>query len=231
MKFWTLLFFMLATKTYASEKDLYDFMWLDPDKKVYVLQNKVHKKEHSIYFNVGYGTSLSAAFQDTSMLHLNTGFYLTEEWSIEGLYTKYSNSDNDNFQNIQRVNGTVPFLIRPITNMGLIAKWSPFYGKINTFNKIFYFDWSFGLGVGKLETESNAKTVANSATANQYSKSSNTSIIGKTQLQFHATENIHLGFDIILNNYKSPGPTINGRAGTDKMRSNYDALFTIGYSF
>ena len=24
MKFWTLLFFMLATKTYASEKDLYE---------------------------------------------------------------------------------------------------------------------------------------------------------------------------------------------------------------
>ena len=28
----------------ASEKDLYNFLWLDPDKKVYVLQNKIHKK-------------------------------------------------------------------------------------------------------------------------------------------------------------------------------------------
>mgnify|MGYP000697543964 CR=1 FL=1 len=32
-------------KVMATEKDLYDFLWLDPDKKVYVLQNKVHKKE------------------------------------------------------------------------------------------------------------------------------------------------------------------------------------------
>ncbi len=109
MKFWPLLFFMLTTQTYASEQDLYDFMWLDPDKKVYVLQNKVHKKEHSIYFNVGYGTSLSAAFQDTNMLHLNTGFYLTEEWAIEGLYTKYSNQDMINFQIIKGLKGMFPF--------------------------------------------------------------------------------------------------------------------------
>lgn len=38
------LFTLSAPALRADEKDLYDFMWLDPDKKVYVLQNKVHKK-------------------------------------------------------------------------------------------------------------------------------------------------------------------------------------------
>jgi hypothetical protein len=50
------LFIILAlsfNKLKANEKDLYDFMWLDPDKKVYVLQNKVHKKERTIYINLG----------------------------------------------------------------------------------------------------------------------------------------------------------------------------------
>ncbi len=231
MKIWILVALALSIKTYASEKDLYDFMWLDPDKKVYVLQNKVHKKDKSIYFNLGYGTGLSSTFQDTSMLHANTGYYITEEWAIEGLYTKYSNSDNDNFTNIKKVNGVVPFLRRPLSNYGVIGKWSPFYGKINTFNKIFYFDWSFGAGLGKINNESNATTVAVTSTANRYNKESATSIIFKTQLQFHATENIHVGFDAIMNNYKAPGPTINGRAGTSTMRSTWDALITFGVSF
>lgn len=231
MKIWIALLCVLSVKTYASEKDLYDFMWLDPDKKVYVLQNKVHKKEHTVYLNLGYGNGLSSTFQDTSLIHSNAGFYITEEWAIEGLYTKYSNKSNDNLENIQKVNGVVPFLRRPLSNYGVIAKWSPFYGKINTFNKIFYFDWSFGAGLGKINNESNAKTVATPSIANSYSKESATSIIGKTQLQFHASKNIHVGFDLIMNNYKAPGPTVNGKAGADKMRTTYDGMITIGFSF
>jgi hypothetical protein len=37
---------------FAAEDDLYDYLWLDPDKKVYVLQNKVYKKKskyHSVF--------------------------------------------------------------------------------------------------------------------------------------------------------------------------------------
>ncbi|MCK6594311.1 MAG: outer membrane beta-barrel domain-containing protein [Bacteriovoracaceae bacterium] len=231
MKFWIIALLMLATRTYASEKDLYDFMWLDPDKKVYVLQNKVHKKDGTFYVNLGYGSGLSSTFQDTSLLHGNLGYQIAEEWAIEGLYTKYSNKSNDNLENIQRINGVVPFLRRPISNYGVIAKWSPFYGKINTFNKIFYFDWSFGAGLGKINTESNATTVSTPSTANTYNKESATSLIGKTQLQFHASKNFHVGLDIIMNNYQAPGPTINGKAGSDKLRTNYDALITVGFSF
>lgn len=231
MKFWMIALLMLATRTYASEKDLYDFMWLDPDKKVYVLQNKVHKKDGTVYINLGYGSGLSSTFQDTSLLHGNVGYHIAEEWAIEGLYTKYSNKSNDNLENIQRINGVVPFLRRPISNYGVIAKWSPFYGKINTFNKIFYFDWSFGAGLGKINTESNATTVSTPSTANTYNKESATTIIGKTQLQFHASKNFHVGIDIILNNYQAPGPTINNKAGSDKLRTNYDALITVGFSF
>jgi len=70
-------------KVIAAEKDLYDFLWLDPDKKVYVLQNKVHKKEHTVYANLGTGLGLSSTFQDTSLLHGNIGYFITEEWAIE----------------------------------------------------------------------------------------------------------------------------------------------------
>lgn len=237
MNYSTLLVLMAMTTTLsapalrADEKDLYDFMWLDPDKKVYVLQNKVHKKSNTVYLNVGYGLGLSSNFQDTSMLHGNFGYYLNEEWAIEGIYTKYSNSDNEALENLKKLNGSVPFIRKTDSNYGLLVKWSPFYGKINTFNKIFYFDWSFGLGIGKLNTSSNATSVSIPAQANSYSDEKYTSVIAKTGLSFHATKNFHIGLDLIMNNYKAPGPTINGNAPSSKIRNNMDAIVTVGVSF
>jgi outer membrane beta-barrel protein len=224
-------FTLSAPALKADEKDLYDFLWLDPDKKVYVLQNKVHKKAKTFYLNAGYGTGLSSNFQDTSMIHTNFGYYFNEEWAIEGLYTKYSNSNNEAFDNLQKLNSSVPFIRKTKSNYGVLAKWSPFYGKINTFNKIFYFDWSFGLGYGKLKTESNATTVAVTSISNTYKDEDYGTIIAKTGLSFHATKNIHLGLDLLFNNYKAPGPTVSGKTPTAKMRTNTDAVFTIGVSF
>ena len=224
-------FTLSAPALRADEKDLYDFMWLDPDKKVYVLQNKVHKKANTVYANIGYGTGLSSNFQDTSMIHANTGYFFTEELGVELMYTKYSNKDNDALANLKKLNGSIPFIRQTESNFGVLAKWSPFYGKINTFNKIFYFDWSFGLGVGKLNTKSNATSVANPLSANTYSDEKYTSVIAKTGLSLHATKNIHIGADLIMNNYKAPGPTINGNTPSSKMRNNMDAVITIGVSF
>lgn len=215
----------------ADEKDLYDFMWLDPDKKVYVLQNKVHKKENSIYANIGYGLGLSSNFQDSSALHFNLGYNLTEDWALELLYTKLSNKDNDDMKNLTRINGTVPFIRKIDSNYAIIAKWSPFYGKINTFNKIFYFDWHLGAGLGKIEAQSNAKTVSDPTSANQYNEESYTSLMLKTGLSFHASKNIHIGIDLLVNNYKAPGPVVNSIESKEKMRTNMDAVFTIGFSY
>ncbi len=219
-----------APRVMAAEKDLYDFLWLDPDKKVYVLQNKVHKKEHTVYANLGVGLGLSSNFVDTSLMHGNAGFYLTEEWAVEALYTSYSNKDNEALENLVRLRGAMPFIRKTKSNYGVLAKWSPFYGKVNTFNKIFYFDWSFGLGLGKLNTESNAATVANTVTADRFSNESYTSVIGKTELSVHASKNVHINLGLIMNNYKAPGPVING-VQKDKIRNNLDSVLTIGFSF
>lgn len=225
-------FTLSAPALRADEKDLYDFMWLDPDKKVYVLQNKIHKKAKTFFLNAGYAMGLSSNFQDTSGIHANFGYYFTEEWAIEGLYTKYSNSDNEAMENLQKLNGAIPFIRKTESNYGLMAKWSPFYGKINTFNKIFYFDWSLGLGLGKLNTKSNAKTAAIQATANSYSDEDYTTVIAKTGLSFHVNKNIHIGADLIMNNYKAPGPSsASGKAPSSKVRNNMDAVFTLGVSF
>jgi outer membrane beta-barrel protein len=222
---------LLGRKIMADEKDLYDFMWLDPDKKVYVLQNKVHKKAHAVYANIGWGMGLSSTFVDTSLLHGNLGFYLNEEWALEGFYTKYSNKDNESLQNLQKINNAVPFIRKTDSNMGALVKWSPFYGKINTFNKIFYFDWSFAAGLGTLKTQSNKDTVSVSSQANRYSSESYTSVIGKTEFAFHASKNVHISIGLIMNNYKAPGPTVNNVVPTSKLRNNMDTMLTLGVSF
>jgi outer membrane beta-barrel protein len=225
----TSLFSMI--KSFATEKDLYDFLWLDPDKKVYVLQNKVHKKEKSVYVNLGIGLGLSSNFQDTNLIHSNAGYNINEDWAIELLYTKYSNKDNDALTNLSKINKTEPFIRKMKSNYGAIVKWSPFYGKVNTFNKIIYFDWTFGIGAGVLNTESNATTVADTTHAKVYSAEKYNAVIGKTEFSVHLSKNLHLGIGILTNFYNAPGPTISNQAGKSSLRNNIDSVLSIGVSF
>lgn len=218
-------------KVNADQSHLYDFLWLDPDKKVYVLQNKTFEKKGSFYLNLGGVSGLSNEFQTTYGLHFSTGYYFTEEWAIEAVYNWYTNSNNDAFENLEKINGSVPFVRRFNSAYGLLAVWSPFYGKINTFNQIYYFDWSFGLGIGQVETESNATTAADPNRANEFSKDTYTAALMKTELKFHVSESFHLGIEYFRSQYRAPGPTVNGTAGTDKWRSNSDLILKFGFSF
>jgi outer membrane beta-barrel protein len=222
---------LIPNQTLASEGDLYDFLWLDPDKKVYVLQNKVYKKERSFYFSLGYLYGMTNEFQDTYGGHLSMGYYFNEEWAFEVFGNKYKNSNNEAYENLTRINSSVPFVRRFESFYGGMVVWSPFYGKINTFNKIFYFDWSVGLGAGKVETESNALTAADPNVSTEFAKESYTGGALKTGLRFHATENIHINIEYLRTTYKAPGPTIEGRPGQERYRVNSDLIFSIGFSF
>ena len=226
-----LVLFLTTPILKAAEKDLYDFLWLDPDKKVFVLQNKIHKKEKTFYANIGVGEGLSSNFQDTTLMHINAGYYITETFAVETLYTSYSNKNNDAYSNIKNLNSAEPFIRNMKSNYGVIAKWSPFYGKINTFNKIYYFDWSFGAGLGQLNTESNATTVAQPLTATTYKKETYTSLISKTEITLHLNKNFHINLGLLFNTYQAPGPTVNGVVPSSKIRNNMDAILGVGYSF
>lgn len=227
----TLFTTILSTSVQASERDLYDFLWLDPDKSVYVLQNKVFEKKNSFWGSAGYLRGLSSDYQDTTGFKVEAGYYLHEEWAIDLFYSQYSNSDNDAFKSLATINQSVPFLRRPTANYAVGVVWAPFYGKINTFNKIFYFDWSIGVGIGKYESESNAKTVTDSTEANRYDKESYTSIVTKTKLRFHASKNIHVDFELLRNNFRAPGAYIPNRGQSKSWRNNTDFILGVGFSF
>ena len=96
----SLLALMVSKNIHAGEKSLYDFLWLDPDKKVYVLQNKLYKKENTFYLDIGYLSNFTSKFQDTNGFNLKTGYYFHEEWGLEFFYNNYVNSNNDDYNNV-----------------------------------------------------------------------------------------------------------------------------------
>lgn len=140
-----LLLTTLSLQAFSSENNVYDFSWLDPDKKVYVLQNRKFRKSGKFYLGTTFGRSVSGAFIDSMEANVYTGYFFKEDWGIELSYTKSSSSTNSTHDAVNLA-GAVAFYraLDTVTTAHLV--WSPFYSKINTFNKIFYYDWLFGLG-------------------------------------------------------------------------------------
>lgn len=224
----SLLILLIASPVSAGEESLYEFLWLDPDKKVYVLQNKLYQKEHTYYTDIGYMNNQTSKFQATSGFALRAGYYIHEEWGVEIFLNEYSNADNDEYKNIRSVNNTEPFIRRPKRSLGALVIWSPFYGKINTFNKIFYFDWSFGAGAAKLTTETNLDTVVSATAITDFKTESKTAGVLKTKLRFHISEHMNLGIEYMTQGYMAPGPR---NPNKDTLRWNSDLIFSVGFSY
>lgn len=223
-----ILITIMGSKASAGEKDLYDFLWLDPDKSVYVLQNKIYKKKSSFYLDFGYVTGLSSEFQDSVGGQLRLGHYFQEEWAVELNYTQYTNTDNNAYESVKAVSGTEPFIRRMSRDTSLFLLWSPFYGKINTFNKIYYFDWSFGVGSGETIAESNLKSVRNPTEKNTFKTEKYIPVKLKTNVKFHINKNVHLGLEFNNTNFQAGTPT---RPNSNKWEQQNEITFSLGVSF
>jgi outer membrane beta-barrel protein len=149
-----LLLVFATTITWASESSVYDFSWLDKDKEIYVLQNRKFRKAKSAYVGGTLGKSLSGAFNDRLSGNLLGGFFFTENFGLELSYTKASNSTNATHDAVKDA-GTVAFYRKIDSALTAHFVWAPFYSKINTFNKIVYYDWLFGFGGSTITTEDN----------------------------------------------------------------------------
>lgn len=224
-----LLLLLAASSTFAGEKDLYEFLWLDPDKSVYVLQNKVHPKDNSFYVDLGYASNQTSNFQDTTGAQLKAGYYFKEEYAIEFSYMQWNNSNNTAFKSVGAVNGAEPFVVRPVSNASVFFIWSPFYGKINNFNEIYYFDWSFGVGTGQFNVESSLDSNIESPNSpNVYKDETFIPVQLKTNVKFHVNKRVHVGLEFLNTNFQTATPS---SPNTEKWRQNNDLVFSIGVSF
>lgn len=226
---------ILSTVVYASEKSLYNFSWLDNDKEIYVLQNRKFRKVGNVYIGGTGAYNLSQDFLDAYGVTLRGGYFFSEDWGIELVYGKNSNTENDTAKGVKE-QGTVPFYRQIDTFMGGMVMWSPFYSKINTFNRIFYFDWMFGFGVGTISTKDN-RNKFDTAASNQNSLTSESNIgaLWNTGFRFYINEHWSLRLDITGQSYKADKTKKAGTTGptstTSKLYNNYDLGLGLNYAF
>lgn len=212
----------------AGEDDLYEFEWLDPGKKVFVLQNKYFAKANSIYIDAGYVSNNTNEFQDSNGVNLRFGYFFNEDIAIELSHSSYTNKNNNAHDSVKAVNGIIPFTRKIISTSMLYGIWSPFYGKVNTFNKIFYFDWYLGVGLGVGKFESNLDSVSDANLPNTFKNESNTMIGLKTGIKAHVSKQFHIGVEFVNQNYRAKTPA---KLGKEVNKQSNDLVFSLGVSF
>lgn len=137
----------------ADDSDDYDFKWLDPEKRVYVLQNRKFRKSNRLLLSVMAGPGLSNPYRTATQIMPRVAYYFSEAWGIELFYGMTSNSQNNTFRALMNSSPTTLPVVREMrSELGGLLHWIPWYSKINVFNKILYFDWYFAGGAGTMKS-------------------------------------------------------------------------------
>lgn len=223
------LTFFVDSKLFASEKDIYQFSWLDPDKEVFVLQNRKFRKAGHLHVNLGGGLTTSGAFVDSTALQGRLGYFLNEDFGFEGIYSKNSGKENATAQGVRSSGGgtgSTPFRRIVDNYMGAMALWSPFYSKINTFNTIVYMDWIFGVGFGQLKETNNKLDIQNGYSSAATSET-HSGLIWEAGMMFYLSQNINSRIDLTAFHYSAA----NIKTAGSSYKSNFDATVSLGYSF
>ena len=194
-KILSLILLSCSSFLFAAEGSMYDFSWLDKDKEVYVLQNRKFRKKGSVYFGGTLGKSLAGAFIDSSEYNLITGFFFSEDWGIELSYTDADGKENSTSESVQS-QATTPFYRKIDKAVSAMIVWSPFYSKINTFNKIFYYDWMFGLGFTNTDTIDNRTAYQSNGKTGVETKESISGVTWMTALRFYISSNWSTRIDL-----------------------------------
>lgn len=223
--------FTVVTKAFSSEERTYNFSWLDPDKEVYVLQNRKYRKAGRLHATLGGGITTSGAFVDSNTIQGRVGFFFREEWGAEFVYAKNSGDENKAAKLLRNEGGagSVPFR-RIIDNyMGGMILWSPFYTKVNAFNKIIYLDWILGLGYAKVEETNNALEFLTGAVNVDPTVESNSGLMWNLGVKFFINDRFSLRTDLTTIHYQAILPS---DTNSEKdWNTNYDLAVSLGISF
>jgi outer membrane beta-barrel protein len=221
--------FLFTPILWANEKDIYEFSWLDPDKEVYVLQNRKFRKVNHLQLNLGGGITTSGAFVDANSLQGRVGYFFSEDWGMEGIYGKNSGKENTTAAGVRNIGGAGSKPFRRIVDsyMGAMVLWSPFYSKINTFNKIVYMDWIFGLGYAQLKEHNNSIEMLSSSSDKTQTYVSHGGLMWDAGMKFYIDEAFSIRTDLTVIHYSAEMATTT----ETNNYSNFDATIALGYAF
>ncbi len=177
----------------------YDFSWLDPEKKIYVLQNRKYRKAGSPHLYLMGGMGIAETYRQAFQYQPRLGFWFNEDFGLEAFYTGRFNSNNGAFNALIASNGgTRPFIREINSQFGALLNWAPWYAKINVFNSILYFDWYFSLGLGAMDSSIGVDT----KNASWKSQSLFTVFAGTGQI-FHLSERFMVRLDLLGHFYSA----------------------------
>lgn len=204
-----------------AEED-YNFSWLDPDKKVYVLQNRRYRKAMRPYIVANGGMNLSNPFRDSYLGGGRAGFWINEQFGVEGLMAFASNSENSTMTAIRSQTTVLPYVREIRSYYAGMVNWAPFYAKLNFFNYVLYFDWMIHAGLGQVNTANDRNRV--STAASSYTNENHLGIFFGTGINFFLSKHFSIRLDLQGVNFGATGAD-----DKDKRFQNFD--FTGGLGF
>jgi outer membrane beta-barrel protein len=223
--------FVDVSSSFAAEDSDYNFSWLDPDKKIYVLQNRRFRKSGMPHLFMMGGLSLGDTYRTVSQVQPRFSWWLDEDKGIELLYSARFHSQNNPYKAlIQAQPNKDPYIREVHSQLGLLFNWAPWYAKINVFNSILYFDWYFSMGAGMLGTEIGPKTKDDVASAAQWQSKDLFAVFLGTGHLFHINEKWTARLDFLGHFYAAK--IYEGIAGAPEDQaifSNFALNLGIGY--
>jgi outer membrane beta-barrel protein len=216
-----------------ADKDDYDFSWLDPEKKIYVVQNRKYTKAQKIELALNGGIGIGEPYRKRRIVMPRIFYYFNEHFGASFMAGFAKNAENNNLSQLRLVTKVIP-AVRDINSFyGASVVWLPWYGKINMFNQILYLDWHFEIGVGQVTSEIDLNT---SSTGNpNLNQSTYTSFHYGTGMKFFITRNIAARLDYLAVNYKAPigidGSLTSGNGATQDTYDNHFLTLGMSYTF
>lgn len=226
-KLLSILFTLSAFSLYAEEKGIYKFKWMEEDQQLFILQKKSFPKDGKLFLDLGYVSSQLSDFQDSSGQQIEFSYFFSEEWGVSMGHVMYQNSDNESYDSVSSQTNEIPFVRRLTSRTYADILYSPFYGKLNTYNWIYYIDLSLGLGVSSITAEDNRNSFLNNTTL-AYESQSYTGIDMLVKVKFYITNNYtaSITFNRTYFNALRPKPT-----ETEYYYNVSDVIFNLGYRF
>jgi outer membrane beta-barrel protein len=139
-----------------------------------------------------------------------------------------TNKKNNAHDSVKAVNGIIPFTRKLLSSTLVYGVWSPFYGKVNTFNNIYYFDWYLAAGIGSAKFESNLDSVTDPNVPDSF-KTENYTVVGlKTGIKAYISKQFHIGIEFVNQNYEARTPA---KLGNKVYKQSNDITLSIGVAF
>ncbi|MEO7161584.1 MAG: outer membrane beta-barrel domain-containing protein [Bdellovibrionia bacterium] len=209
----------------ADQSDEYSFNWLDPDKKIYVLQNRKYLKAGHPVISLMAGAGFSNPYKITYNLDPRFAYYINETWGVEVFYTLTNNTDNSTLVALGLAAKNVMPQIREIrAQSGAMIHYVPWYAKINVFNNILYFDWYFGVGAGKIsafvDQRKSTDAPSNFVAQDLYG------LFLSSGHEYHLSQNLLVRLDVSGAIYPAP---VSGFTGDSAWYSNFNFGLGIGW--